>query len=1040
MELRGESRIETDALRQLCEALYHKQDLPEKNKAIGIFELVFQRIAARKIQNSWIIYQASKRFAKEDAEVAAFNNRANDFDTTGVMQDIGRAELLMMAEAEASGDPTSTLAPSDDVEAGTGKTGEGDSLIPKKKARKNILDLAWVPPDLNKARIYANYVQPRKGGKGGKKFDFWETTTGRHCCLTSFGEQFDLWNEGQTSEFSAYGAGVTNYFKFMKWAFWTFFLLTIVALPAIVINMTGQNDTQGLSEIAQTTIGNLGVSSGGILYYNNATSSYLYNTTASVVAEVDVKIPGCTTYGLTTTTSCHLNSRSLSLFYAVIDIIVSVVLFLAYVWLVMFERAEQKVLDDNTVLASQYTVQVSRFAKDTKEEDLTEHFNKLASRKGDTSDSHVIDVSFAYDNGEEIDLARARGDIIRRKVHLVHEHRFKCTEVRESTTIKDADKDEKIKKERDSFTTTMKYLNDDLKRKDERLKVLSVAIPTPIKAFVTFNTTTDQKLVLEKYSRFTIKSLLCGHPELRLKDRNLRVVTAPEPSVIVWENIQFTESQRSFRKFLTFFLSLLLIIISLSMVFSSKYLQQRTANNGSNTGSSCPNNFHDFDDSEQVAIVTQYDTLLYCYCQQFDTIEQASNAECTAYLSSTSQAQVLSYFASFMVLVVNNLIEKLVRRSATFERHHTSDGQSASIFTRLLILKVINTAAVFLINNNNVILRQVFGLEQTSSSVEFTTDWYTSVAVTIVLVQLGDVISSHLMPCYRYFRLEQLKKSAAKNNKIALTQDELNRLHVGPEFEFAFNYAQMLSTFFVCLTFSTGIPILYPIAAANFLFFYFSEKYFFIHMYKIPPHFATLVGRRVAGLIPLGILIHLAMSIWVLSNNTLFKDSNSASSTSTIAVDDDDTNGSAGLIQSGVFGTVIQDKITGYATFPLFMCFCTVIGAHLLYYYYKYSKRTIDKMYDFFFGFCSAKYREQMIARRKKKPLANVSFTRAVQRNLIKGLASYNILQNPTYKEAFGITWKFAVEHKGVRDVRNMKVLYYDSILTVYSYTFLQIH
>lgn len=37
------------------------------------------------------------------------------------------------------------------------------------------------------------------------------------------------------------------------------------------------------------------------------------------------------------------------------------------------------------------------------------------------------------------------------------------------------------------------------------------------------------------------------------------------------------------------------------------------------------------------------------------------------------------------------------------------------------------------------------------------------------------------------------------------------------------------------------------------------------------------------------------------------------------------------------------------------------------------------------------------------------------------GLSSYNVLRNPDYKEAFGITWKFAVENKGVRAVRQMK-------------------
>ena len=36
----------------------------------------------------------------------------------------------------------------------------------------------------------------------------------------------------------------------------------------------------------------------------------------------------------------------------------------------------------------------------------------------------------------------------------------------------------------------------------------------------------------------------------------------------------------------------------------------------------------------------------------------------------------------------------------------------------------------------------------------------------------------------------------------------------------------------------------------------------------------------------------------------------------------------------------------------------------------------------------------------------------------MKGLNSYNILQNPFYKDAFGITWKFALEHTHVSEIR----------------------
>ena len=36
----------------------------------------------------------------------------------------------------------------------------------------------------------------------------------------------------------------------------------------------------------------------------------------------------------------------------------------------------------------------------------------------------------------------------------------------------------------------------------------------------------------------------------------------------------------------------------------------------------------------------------------------------------------------------------------------------------------------------------------------------------------------------------------------------------------------------------------------------------------------------------------------------------------------------------------------------------------------------------------------------------------------IVGLATYNMLQNPQYKENFGITWKFAIDHSHVRSIR----------------------
>lgn len=45
-------------------------------------------------------------------------------------------------------------------------------------------------------------------------------------------------------------------------------------------------------------------------------------------------------------------------------------------------------------------------------------------------------------------------------------------------------------------------------------------------------------------------------------------------------------------------------------------------------------------------------------------------------------------------------------------------------------------------------------------------------------------------------------------------------------------------------------------------------------------------------------------------------------------------------------------------------------------------------------------------------------YTQALDRGLIKGLATYNVLQNPKYREAFAITDQFALHHRHVNSLR----------------------
>jgi len=142
------------------------------------------------------------------------------------------------------------------------------------------------------------------------------------------GEQLDLWEEGQISEFGIYGSGVTNYFKFIKWCTWLFTILAVIAIPIVVLNDSGPHTgNNGLQSLARTTAGNL------LSPYANSTDT--------------LRIPGCNSYGVYEV-DCDLNKSTLALFYSCLDIAIVCVAFIAFMWLRRFEVIEEHNLEKNT--------------------------------------------------------------------------------------------------------------------------------------------------------------------------------------------------------------------------------------------------------------------------------------------------------------------------------------------------------------------------------------------------------------------------------------------------------------------------------------------------------------------------------------------------------------------------------------------------------------------------------------------------------------------------------------------------------------------
>jgi hypothetical protein len=150
------------------------------------------------------------------------------------------------------------------------------------------------------------------------------------------------------------------------------------------------------------------------------------------------------------------------------------------------------------------------------------------------------------------------------------EHRHKCTQLRQGKT--DAECQEQLDKEREKFFEKMKTLNSELKKKEEKLELLSQQDVKAIYAFVTFNRVVDRTTVLDKYRKMSFYTWLCNNAHLKLKHHFLQVIPAPEPSVIIWENLAHSTTNRVGRRIFTTLSTLLLVGFSLIMIFSSKVM------------------------------------------------------------------------------------------------------------------------------------------------------------------------------------------------------------------------------------------------------------------------------------------------------------------------------------------------------------------------------------------------------------------------------------------------------------------------------------
>ena len=257
-----------------------------------------------------------------------------------------------------------------------------DAAAARRSARSNF---EFQAPSRKVAMEYADKYHPRT--LNGRPLPICcGTRTGRHCfpaldyrkgkskgCGYYIRQVFDPFREGIASDLAVLGPGITLHFKFMKFAFWLFFILTLISLPELYINVSAHDAGAGSSiksssmlKLEATMIGSLAS------FFPNGT--YVDEETPLVMPML-CESPDRSSF------ACELEKGDLRYIYLYTEVAVVFVYFWAALLLKHFHKRETRHVAKTCVTLEEYTVCVKHLPPKVTETDLKTFFESLHSER-----------------------------------------------------------------------------------------------------------------------------------------------------------------------------------------------------------------------------------------------------------------------------------------------------------------------------------------------------------------------------------------------------------------------------------------------------------------------------------------------------------------------------------------------------------------------------------------------------------------------------------------------------------------------------------
>jgi len=756
--------------------------------------------------------------------------------------------------------------------------------------------------------------------------------------VRKYGQQhYPLWKTG-SAELGQLGVGMGLYFEYLKYMLRYFGVMSAMAVPSMALCNAGiAFKTFNVDFSIRWSLGNIGLGWPG-----------------SERLEVFCLDSQCE-QGFT------LNSRQASFILACADCLIMLVFIFATWRLKIFQERAIIAIDEDTITASDYSILVEGIPSDAKDADEIRAF---FSRYGE-----VADVAIGLNNGRLISMFQKRGKLeIKVEEQVARLKLYKLQALQQQL--------KKMKKQQHKLDNKIAAL---------RNKTDSKAVV----AYVTFNEESGQEECLESYN-FNLFTQLMGRHKGKVRTfrgrYHLRVSQAPEPSNVLWENLQHRGLETFFRASIANLITSLLLFVSFTIVISVKAVQESLQVDGGALVCNTGPDPEAYDVQEQIvwAKYSQstsargtalYQTYLECYCgPDFGKKLEKERDFCNDYVTNQQTLSALAIGSVGVVLAINQLLQLVLKILAgTLEKPHTISAWEKGIASRIFVAQWINTGLLITIVNADwnyhlpILKGTVVGSAFTGTFKDFEEGWYQTVGTALVRQSATAALSPNIAVLAQW-PLMFVKQWVFKNRE--LTQRKLNTLFEGAEYLLSKRYGALLNILFVILTYSSSLPLLYIFGVLFFSSAYWCDKIAILRAMKQPAHYDEKLAVFCTLMMSVGIFIHLAFGVWFFAY-----------------VDGDVLNTVQWLLDLVFQSRFFTKRLVKQPAFIVFMTLLAFIVFEIL-------GRTVGPTLI-----------KQLVAAirgtTEEVKEGNPSFFEAQENQEIAGLDSYNIRKNPRYRDAF---------------------------------------